>query len=196
MLTGGGPGTKSQTTPIYMYQQAFKFYNLGYGTAMALVLLVIGALFSLVYMQFVRVDEPMTAISITGPRIEAGEAPGTALLLIVIVLAFLAPMLWLILGSLHSDSALTVNFGGPYTFDNFRKVMNASTLWTPLRNSLILVRWHHDHHRHRARRWPPTRSRGTSCASASCSCTRSCSRPACRSPRSWCRSTRCSRTST
>ncbi len=57
VLTGGGPGTKSQTTPLYMYEQAFKFYNLGYGTAMALVLLVLGALFSLVYLRFVKVDE-------------------------------------------------------------------------------------------------------------------------------------------
>jgi multiple sugar transport system permease protein len=57
VLTGGGPGNRSQTTPIYMYEQAFKFYNLGYGTAMALVLLVIGALFSLIYMRFVKVDE-------------------------------------------------------------------------------------------------------------------------------------------
>lgn len=58
VMTGGGPGNKSQTTPVYMYQQAFKFYDLGYGTAMALVLLFVGALFSLVYLRFVRVDEP------------------------------------------------------------------------------------------------------------------------------------------
>ena len=56
VLTNGGPGNKSSTTPVYMYEQAFKFYNLGYGTAMALVLLVIGALFSLIYIQFVKVD--------------------------------------------------------------------------------------------------------------------------------------------
>jgi multiple sugar transport system permease protein len=40
-----------------MYEQAFKFYNLGYGTAMALILLVVGALFSLVYLRFLNVDE-------------------------------------------------------------------------------------------------------------------------------------------
>jgi multiple sugar transport system permease protein len=57
VLTGGGPGGKSQTTPIYMYEQAFKFYNLGYGTAMALILLVVGALFSLIYLRFLKVDE-------------------------------------------------------------------------------------------------------------------------------------------
>ncbi|HEY8300988.1 MAG TPA: sugar ABC transporter permease [Jatrophihabitans sp.] len=57
VLTQGGPGNKSSTTPVYMYEQAFKFYNLGYGTAMALVLLVIGALFSLVYLRLVKVDD-------------------------------------------------------------------------------------------------------------------------------------------
>jgi multiple sugar transport system permease protein len=57
VLTGGGPGTKSQTTPVYMYQQAFKFYDLGYGTAMALVLLVVGALFSVVYLRFVNLED-------------------------------------------------------------------------------------------------------------------------------------------
>jgi multiple sugar transport system permease protein len=57
VMTGGGPGTASQTTPLYMYQQSFKFYQLGYGTAMALVLLVIGALFSLVYLRLIRLEE-------------------------------------------------------------------------------------------------------------------------------------------
>jgi len=41
VMTKGGPGNKSSTTPIYMYQESFQFYKLGYGTAMALVLLVI-----------------------------------------------------------------------------------------------------------------------------------------------------------
>jgi multiple sugar transport system permease protein len=57
VMTGGGPGTASQTTPLYMYQQAFKFYQLGYGTAMALVLLVIGALFSVIYLRLIRLED-------------------------------------------------------------------------------------------------------------------------------------------
>ena len=57
VLTQGGPGNKSATTPVYMYEQAFKFYNLGYGTAMALVLLLVGAIFSVVYLRLVKVDE-------------------------------------------------------------------------------------------------------------------------------------------
>jgi len=57
VMTGGGPGTASQTTPLYMYQQSFKFYQLGYGTAMALVLLLVGALFSAIYLRLIRLEE-------------------------------------------------------------------------------------------------------------------------------------------
>jgi multiple sugar transport system permease protein len=57
VMTGGGPGTASQTTPLYMYQQSFKFYQLGYGTAMALVLLAVGALFSALYLRLIRLEE-------------------------------------------------------------------------------------------------------------------------------------------
>jgi multiple sugar transport system permease protein len=55
-MTGGGPGTKSQTLPVYMYQEAFKFYQLGYGAAVALVLLLIGAIFSLIYVRVLKVE--------------------------------------------------------------------------------------------------------------------------------------------
>jgi multiple sugar transport system permease protein len=51
VMTRGGPGTKSQTTPLYMYEQAFSFSQIGYGTAIALVMLAIGAVFSLVYLR-------------------------------------------------------------------------------------------------------------------------------------------------
>lgn len=50
-MTRGGPGTKSQTLPLYMYEQAFSFSQIGYGTAIALVMLMIGAVFSLIYLR-------------------------------------------------------------------------------------------------------------------------------------------------
>jgi multiple sugar transport system permease protein len=50
-MTRGGPGTKSQTLPLYMYEQAFSFGNLGYGTAIAIMLLLVGAVFSLIYLR-------------------------------------------------------------------------------------------------------------------------------------------------
>jgi multiple sugar transport system permease protein len=55
-MTGGGPGTKTQTLPIYMYQSAFKFYQLGYGAALAIVLLAVGGVFSIVYLRMMRED--------------------------------------------------------------------------------------------------------------------------------------------
>jgi multiple sugar transport system permease protein len=40
-----------------MYQQAFQNSLIGYGTAIALVLLVVGALFSVVYIRLLKVEE-------------------------------------------------------------------------------------------------------------------------------------------
>jgi multiple sugar transport system permease protein len=54
-LTGGGPGTATQTLPIYMYNQAFVNYQLGYGTAISLAMLLIGIIASLLYIRLLRV---------------------------------------------------------------------------------------------------------------------------------------------
>jgi len=55
-MTGGGPNQATMTLPVYMYQQAFVSYQLGYGTAISLVLLIIGAAFSLFYIKFLNVE--------------------------------------------------------------------------------------------------------------------------------------------
>lgn len=54
VMTRGGPGNDSQTLPLFMYEQAFQKSMIGYGTAVALLLLVVGSLFSLVYMRLLR----------------------------------------------------------------------------------------------------------------------------------------------
>lgn len=54
VMTGGGPGTKSSTLPVLAYQQAFKFSQVGYGTAIATVTLFLGALFAFVYIRVLR----------------------------------------------------------------------------------------------------------------------------------------------
>jgi multiple sugar transport system permease protein len=56
-MTRGGPSNKSQTLPLFAYQQAFQLSQLGYGTALALVLLAIGGAFSLVYLKALRLED-------------------------------------------------------------------------------------------------------------------------------------------
>ncbi|MCT2592484.1 sugar ABC transporter permease [Streptomyces sp. N2-109] len=53
-MTRGGPGNRSQTLPVFMYDQAFDKALIGYGTAVALLLLLVGALFSVIYLRLMR----------------------------------------------------------------------------------------------------------------------------------------------
>jgi multiple sugar transport system permease protein len=54
VMTAGGPGFASSTLPVLMYQQAFKFSEVGYGTAISLLLLATGAVFSFVYVRVLK----------------------------------------------------------------------------------------------------------------------------------------------
>ncbi|MEU5902537.1 MULTISPECIES: carbohydrate ABC transporter permease [Streptomyces] len=56
VMTRGGPGNDSQTLPLFMYEQAFQKSMIGYGTAVALLLLLVGSLFSVVYMRLLRTE--------------------------------------------------------------------------------------------------------------------------------------------
>lgn len=55
-MTGGGPGNSTSALPVYMYQQAFSFYQLGYGCALSLALLLIGIVASIVYIRLLKVE--------------------------------------------------------------------------------------------------------------------------------------------
>ena len=41
VITGGGPGTASETINLYLYLQAFAFYNIGTASAVVVVFFVI-----------------------------------------------------------------------------------------------------------------------------------------------------------
>jgi multiple sugar transport system permease protein len=53
-MTGGGPGTATTTLPIFMYNQAFINYQLGYGTAISMLLLLLGVVLSLFYIRSMK----------------------------------------------------------------------------------------------------------------------------------------------
>ncbi|MEI5526306.1 sugar ABC transporter permease [Streptomyces brasiliscabiei] len=56
VMTRGGPGGKSQTLPLFMYEEAFQKSMIGYGTAVALLMLVVGSLFSVIYLRLLRTE--------------------------------------------------------------------------------------------------------------------------------------------
>lgn len=53
-LTQGGPNNQTMTLPLYMYVQSFSFNELGYGTAIAVVLVLLGAVSSATYVRLLR----------------------------------------------------------------------------------------------------------------------------------------------
>lgn len=53
-MTQGGPGNDTSTLPVYMYIEAFQFNELGYGTAIALALILIGGVFAVIYTRQLR----------------------------------------------------------------------------------------------------------------------------------------------
>ncbi|CAL4859156.1 Lactose transport system permease protein LacF [Microbacterium sp. MM2322] len=54
VMTKGGPGDLSTTLPVFAYAEAFSFGDIGYGNAIAIVMLALGAVFSLAYVLSLR----------------------------------------------------------------------------------------------------------------------------------------------
>ncbi len=54
-LTRGGPGDRTQLVGIFIYDQSFKFYELGLGSAASVILLCISLIIGLIYARMLRV---------------------------------------------------------------------------------------------------------------------------------------------
>lgn len=57
VMTAGGPSNASTTLPVLAYQEAFKFGDIGYGTAIATVLIVLGLVFGIAYVRLLKGDK-------------------------------------------------------------------------------------------------------------------------------------------
>lgn len=55
-LTRGGPGNATELLGIYIYNQSFQFFELGYGSAAAMVMLIVSLFFAYIYLRLMRVD--------------------------------------------------------------------------------------------------------------------------------------------
>lgn len=54
LLTGGGPAFKTDLVSIYTYRNAFKYFKLGYGSAISTIILAINLILASVYMKLAR----------------------------------------------------------------------------------------------------------------------------------------------
>ena len=57
VLTAGGPGSATETLAIYSYEQGFKFYNLGTGSTVAMLMVVVSAVLVGAYFSLLRRNE-------------------------------------------------------------------------------------------------------------------------------------------
>ena len=55
-LTRGGPGNATELLGIYVYNQSFQFFELGYGSAAAVIMLLVSLFFAYIYLRLMRVD--------------------------------------------------------------------------------------------------------------------------------------------
>ena len=55
VLTGGSTA-QTELMTIYQYRQAFQFYQIGYGSAIALLIVIVGAILSLLYIRVLRIE--------------------------------------------------------------------------------------------------------------------------------------------
>ena len=56
VMTAGGPNYASATLPLFAYTEAFRFGDIGYGTAIATVMLFLGGVFAVAYLRVLRPD--------------------------------------------------------------------------------------------------------------------------------------------
>ena len=56
IMTGGGPGTSTETVSMLIYKQAFKFFNIGNASALVIILLIATMITYIGYMKFVDVN--------------------------------------------------------------------------------------------------------------------------------------------
>ena len=54
-LTRGGPGGKTEIIGIYIYNQSFTAYQLGYGSAVAVIMLGISMVLGVIYVRILKV---------------------------------------------------------------------------------------------------------------------------------------------
>jgi multiple sugar transport system permease protein len=57
-MTAGGPGSATETLPYLVYTTAFRYYDIGYASAMAWLLAIVMIVLALIYSRFTMERKP------------------------------------------------------------------------------------------------------------------------------------------
>jgi len=57
IMTGGGPANTTETLSLYIYRHGFRFYNIGYATAMSFLLLIFTVIISNFFIKFLKTEK-------------------------------------------------------------------------------------------------------------------------------------------
>ena len=60
VMTGGGPANATETLSLYVYQVGFRFFNVGYATAMSFILLILTTVISNFFISRLQAEEVFT----------------------------------------------------------------------------------------------------------------------------------------
>ncbi len=153
ILTGGGPVHASEVMATYMYQYAFKRLQLGYGSAVALVMLVICLTFSVIFLQLNRrpdyLGQYLKGAYMAADKVQKRSAFMKKLprffqylVLTIFTLIIIVPIVIMVFGALKTRGEM---FTHPYTlpipphWENFGVILKTPSFWLLLRNSVIVM---------------------------------------------------------
>ncbi len=60
VMTGGGPANATETLSLYVYQTGFRFFNVGYATAMSFIIMILTTLISNFFISRLQAEEVFT----------------------------------------------------------------------------------------------------------------------------------------
>ena len=60
VMTGGGPANTTETLSLYVYQTGFRFFNVGYATAMSFIIMILTTLISNFFISRLQAEEVFT----------------------------------------------------------------------------------------------------------------------------------------
>ncbi len=60
VMTGGGPANSTETLSLYVYQTGFRFFNVGYATAMSFIIMIVTTLISNFFISRLQAEEVFT----------------------------------------------------------------------------------------------------------------------------------------